>query len=122
MHMIKLLAMAAWTEISVASNPGDEVPVDGDGVSVDWKASGHAPGRSTRQDLQNESSSSSWMLVSLTRLYTDVMQQPATLVQERSVFMQSSLQEAFVNEKMVPLHARKTLLMSSVPFSGKTVL
>ena len=51
MHMIKLLAMAAWTEISVASNPGDE-------VSVDWKASGHAPGRSTRQDLQNESSQS----------------------------------------------------------------
>lgn len=120
MHMIKLMAMAAWTEISVAS--GDEVPVDGDEVSVDWKASGHAPGRSTRQDLQNESSSSSWMLVSLTRLYTDVMQQPATLVQERSVLMQSLLQETFVNEKMVPLHARKTLLMSSVPFSGKTVL
>ena len=116
MHMIKLLAMVAWTEVSVASNPGDEV------VSVDWKASGHAPGRSTRQELQNEASSSSWILVSLTRLYTDVMQQPATLVQERNVFMQSSLQEAFVNEKMVSLHARKTLLMLSVPFSGKTVL
>ena len=37
MHMITLLAMAAWTEASVASNPG-EVPVDWNPgeVPVDW--------------------------------------------------------------------------------------
>ena len=42
--MITLLAMAAWTEASVASNPGevpvdwnpgDEVTVDGDGILLD---------------------------------------------------------------------------------------